>query len=88
MHDALIYFHRPMITSYRRHRQILYARLGLSSCSPSLYWTDVVAQVVMPVNPSNCGLNVVLTDVNCPENVNFYNPDVFTIQVSNAPAGI
>ncbi|WP_367389572.1 T9SS type A sorting domain-containing protein [Lewinella sp. LCG006] len=36
-------------------------------------------------NPSNCGLNIPLTDFNCPENVNFYNPDVFEIEVVNAP---
>ncbi|PSR11182.1 MAG: hypothetical protein C7N36_17890, partial [Bacteroidetes bacterium] len=36
-------------------------------------------------NPSSCGLNLPLTDYNCPENSNFYNPDVFVIQVTNAP---
>lgn len=36
-------------------------------------------------NPSICGLNEPLTDNNCPENVPFYNPDVFQIQVTNAP---
>ncbi|MEL7423143.1 MAG: MopE-related protein [Bacteroidota bacterium] len=36
-------------------------------------------------NPSSCGLNEPLTDNTCPENVNFYNPDVFEIVVTNAP---
>ena len=36
-------------------------------------------------NPSACGLNEPLTDNTCPENVNFYNPDVFEIVVNNAP---
>lgn len=36
-------------------------------------------------NPSACQLNLALTDNNCPENVNFYNPDIFEIQVANAP---
>jgi hypothetical protein len=39
-------------------------------------------------NPSNCGLNIPLTDFNCPENVNFYNPDVFEIVVNNAPGTV
>lgn len=39
-------------------------------------------------NPSNCGLNIPLTDFNCPENVNFYNPDVFEIEVNNAPGTV
>lgn len=36
-------------------------------------------------NPSDCGVNIPLTDFNCPENVNFYNPDIFNIDVSTAP---
>lgn len=39
-------------------------------------------------NPSACGLNEPLSDNNCPENVPFYNPDIFQIEVMNAPGSV
>ena len=36
-------------------------------------------------NPSSCGLNLLLTDYSCPENGLFFSPDIFDINVTNAP---
>ncbi len=36
-------------------------------------------------NPSACGLDLPLRDLTCPENINFYDPDVFHIVVGSAP---
>ena len=36
-------------------------------------------------NPSACGLGLSITDNNCPENLTFFNPNLFNIQVTNAP---
>lgn len=36
-------------------------------------------------NPSACGLNLPITDNNCPDGGIFYDPDEFTINVNNAP---
>ncbi|MEN0004024.1 MAG: proprotein convertase P-domain-containing protein [Bacteroidota bacterium] len=42
------------------------------------------AQVVL-TNPSNCQMEIPLTDNNCPENSPFFNPDLFDIIVNTAP---
>lgn len=41
-------------------------------------------QVVL-TNPSPCGLNLPIEDQNCPENGNYFSPNRFFINVSNAP---
>lgn len=42
------------------------------------------AQVVV-TNPSSCGLEIALTDNNCPENFPFFDPDIIDIIVNTAP---
>lgn len=58
--------------------------LLLSICSYSLQ-----AQVTANLsNPSACGLAIHLSDYSCPENSPFYNPDIFQINVNNAPGTV
>ena len=56
--------------------------LALLVWFPQSNWAQVNAVLS---NPSACDLNEPLTDNNCPENLPFYNPDIFQIQVTNAP---
>ena len=58
----------------------IFVVLVLCWCAPLLAQPAAVLS-----NPSACRLNQPLTDNTCPENVNFYNPDVFEIVVNNAP---
>ncbi len=54
----------------------------LSQLLVSMLW----AQPISLSNPSACGLNIALSDNNCPENnPNIFLPDEFAIQVSGAP---
>ena len=48
------------------------------------YCWGVTAQQVL-TNPSSCGLGLSIIDESCPENRPFFSPNVFEIQVSNAP---
>ncbi|MDX1941629.1 MAG: T9SS type A sorting domain-containing protein [Saprospiraceae bacterium] len=45
----------------------------------------LLAQNATLSNPSTCGLNLPITDNNCPEGGVFYEPDRFAINVNNAP---
>ncbi|HMO39416.1 MAG TPA: T9SS type A sorting domain-containing protein [Saprospiraceae bacterium] len=45
----------------------------------------VSGQNAVLTNPSACGLNLPITDNNCPENAVFFDPDLFAINVNNAP---
>ena len=55
--------------------------LFLSSCIS-------FAQNPILTNPSSCALHLPLTDYSCPDNNLFFNPDVFAIEVLNAPGTI
>ncbi|MEM1214191.1 MAG: MopE-related protein [Bacteroidota bacterium] len=55
-------------------------------CLLSALSIPITAQSSIPLtNPSACPLHLPLSDNNCPENSNFYNPDVFAVQVVGAP---
>lgn len=66
----------------------------LEKTALSFYWWLFLlpcfawSQNAMLTNPSTCGLNLPLTDYSCPENGLFFSPNLFEINVTNAPGTI
>ncbi|MBK7870178.1 MAG: T9SS type A sorting domain-containing protein [Saprospiraceae bacterium] len=48
----------------------------------------LLAQNAILTNPSACGLNLPITDNNCPEGGVFYQPDRFAINVTGSPSAV